>query len=215
MKKIAVLLSIAAGLTLSSMPTYAKSQAKAKAPQSAFVCENGDHATITYLNDNAVELALKYDTTKPKTVRLQRVAGASGEKFSAKKGFFGYGATWHEKGGEANLSYNTKEGAVSVACQSKEDAERPAETETVVFKCENGDRVTVVYMGQKGIELSLEYDVGAPKTVRLKPAKTASGERYSAKKGFFGWGADWHEKNGQALLKYNTEDGMVEVSCEE
>lgn len=213
MKKTVLMLSVAVGLALSSTPSYAKSQPKKKAPQSAFVCENGDQATITYLSEDAVEVSLKYDTTKPKKVRLQRVAGASGERFAASKGFFGWGATWHEKGGEANLSYNTQEGEVSVACQRKEDAERPTKTETVVFKCENGDRATIVYMGKKGIELSLEYDVGAPKTVRLKHAKAASGALYRAKKGFFGWGAQWHEKNGEANLRYNTEDGMVEVIC--
>ena len=51
------------------------------------------------------------------------------------------------------------------------------------------------------------YDVGEPTTARLKSAKSGSGSRFVATKGFFGYGVEWHEKNGEGHLSYKTEDG--------
>ncbi|MDO4434821.1 MAG: MliC family protein [Cardiobacteriaceae bacterium] len=199
-------LGIALGLTLISPNTYAKNS-KNPVRQSAFICENGDTATLRYLDENTVELALKYDNKAPKKVQLKRARSGSGELYRAKKGFFGYGAEWHEKDGEANLTYNTKEGELSMPCQLAEEQERPNHTETGIFECENGDRLRIVYLGQKGIDIALTYDVGEPQTARLKPAKSGSGSRFVTSKGFFGYGAEWHEKKGQGYLSYKDEDG--------
>ena len=87
-------------------------------PSMAFVCENGDIATITHF-DGLIELALKYDVTPPKTVLLPQVQSGSGEAYESYTGFFGYGAQWQQKGALGYLTFNTPEGVVEVACQAQ------------------------------------------------------------------------------------------------
>ncbi len=78
-----------------------------------------------------------------------------------------------------------------------------------VFVCENGMRVRVKYLGNEQIRLSTEG-----RSVVMKRAVSASGERYTADSGLFGNGGEWHQKGGEAVFAF-TEDqgGDVETSC--
>lgn len=85
----------------------------------AFVCENGDTATITQLSDESIELALQYDVTPPKRVELRLAPSGSGERYVADSGFFGFGAEWQQKGNMAHIRFNTDEGLLAMNCQSQ------------------------------------------------------------------------------------------------
>ena len=77
------------------------------------------------------------------------------------------------------------------------------------FDCENGLAVDIRHLGTEQIELRLN-----DKSAVLKNATTASGERYTASKGLYGRGADWHQKGTEAILNFTDPYGnVVETNC--
>ena len=78
-----------------------------------------------------------------------------------------------------------------------------------VFSCENGLSVHVRQLGSGKIELRLD-----DKRAVLSSAVAASGERYTSENGLFGYGAEWHQKGGEAFFGFADAYGnVVETSC--
>lgn len=77
------------------------------------------------------------------------------------------------------------------------------------FSCRNGLSVNVRHMGNDQLELRLD-----DKRAVLKQAVSGSGERYVAKQGLFGRGAEWHQKGNEAIFNFVDPYGnAVETTC--
>ncbi|EGZ45219.1 lipoprotein [Neisseria wadsworthii 9715] len=77
------------------------------------------------------------------------------------------------------------------------------------FTCQNGLSVQVRQLSDSKIELTLD-----DKRAVLTQTRSASGELYTANKGLFGSGAQWHSKGGEAFFSFADPYGnKVETSC--
>lgn len=80
---------------------------------------------------------------------------------------------------------------------------------TKQFSCDNGLTVQTRQLGNNKIELAMEG-----KQAVLTQTRSASGELYTADKGLFGSGAQWHAKGGEAFFSFADPYGnKVETSC--
>lgn len=78
------------------------------------------------------------------------------------------------------------------------------------FSCQNGLSVAVRSINTDSVELRLD-----DKRAVLNAARAASGERYVANTGFFGSGAEWHQKGKSGMLTFKDPYGnLVETSCD-
>lgn len=77
------------------------------------------------------------------------------------------------------------------------------------FSCQNGLTVNVKHLDVNQVELRLD-----DKRAVLKRAVSGSGERYVAKQGLFGRGAEWHQKGNEGHFSFVDPYGnAVETSC--
>lgn len=77
------------------------------------------------------------------------------------------------------------------------------------FVCENGLDVHVNYLNSEQIDLLAGSD-----RATLNRDVSASGERYTTQTGLFGYGGEWHEKNGEAIFSFKNMNGIhVDVVC--
>nr|WP_281168321.1 MliC family protein [Conchiformibius kuhniae] len=73
------------------------------------------------------------------------------------------------------------------------------------YACRTGQGVTVRYLGNSRIALSLNTDRNARAV--LKQTRAASGELYTAGKGLYGKATEWHQKNGEAVFEFRDRYG--------
>ncbi|WLF84761.1 MliC family protein [Moraxella sp. ZY210820] len=71
-----------------------------------FECQNGLTVHVTNLNDDKIQL-----NTQTYSATLTQVPSASGERYTATQGLYGYGGEWHQKGNQAHFSYKGVHGA--------------------------------------------------------------------------------------------------------
>ncbi|MDO4768955.1 MAG: MliC family protein [Brachymonas sp.] len=77
------------------------------------------------------------------------------------------------------------------------------------FSCQNGLTVNIRHLGGDQVELRLDN-----KRAVLKQAVSGSGERYVAKQGLFGRGAEWHQKGNEGHFSFVDPYGnAIETSC--
>lgn len=80
-----------------------------------FSCQNGLSVAVRHLGNDRVELRLD----DKRTVMSAAVSG-SGERYTSHSGLFGTGAEWHQKGGDAALSFKDPYGnAVNTTCSRR------------------------------------------------------------------------------------------------
>lgn len=113
--KLALLTGVVLALTLTGCATKKQTTEENTATQNAsvtqssqahqsvvtkFECNNGLAVTVKTLANDQI-----YLTTQKYTATMALAPAASGERYVATQGLFGYGGEWHQKGNEAVLSY--------------------------------------------------------------------------------------------------------------
>lgn len=98
--------------------------------------------------------------------------------------------------------------------QPQQDTPTPAASNSVpmrTFVCKNGLTVKIQQLSTEQIRLHVNRQA-----VVMDNAVTASGVRYTAKKGLFGGNTEWHEKSGDAVFDYaQMHGGQAETFCRE
>lgn len=74
--------------------------AATNAPVQTYECDNGLTAYVKHINRDQIELSVQ----NHKAI-LSLTPSASGSRYVAEQGLFGYGGQWHSKGQEAHFSY--------------------------------------------------------------------------------------------------------------
>lgn len=69
------------------------------------------------------------------------------------------------------------------------------------YSCRNGMGVTIQYIGNDRIALSLNTDNKARAV--LSQTRAASGELYTAAQGLYGKPTEWHQKAGEAVFAFS------------
>lgn len=81
----------------------------------SFICVNGMSPKVDYINDSQIKLTLEGKTT---TLDIQ--TAASGERYVANNGIFGYGGEWHQKGDMATFKYKNVHGVpAEISCDAE------------------------------------------------------------------------------------------------
>lgn len=80
------------------------------------------------------------------------------------------------------------------------------------FKCRNGTDVTIKYLGNDRIGLSISTDTSAQAV--LTQTRAASGELYTTTNGLYNKATSWHQKAGDAMFSFRDPyNNVVETSC--
>lgn len=74
---------------------------------------------------------------------------------------------------------------------------------TAKFECNNGSTVTAQRISPEQLQLTTQQYRGV---LTLAPA--ASGERFVATQGLFGYGGEWHQKGNDAVFSYKGIHGV-------
>lgn len=90
-------------------------------------------------------------------------------------------------------------------------AQAPAQTATVrQFDCNTGLSVLVKYLNDEQVAVQVQNY-----TATLNIAPAASGSRYVATQGLFGFGGEWHEKGNMGLLSAkNVHGSPIQMTCQ-
>lgn len=90
-------------------------------------------------------------------------------------------------------------------------AQAPAQTATVrQFDCNTGLSVLVKYLNDEQVAVQVQNY-----TATLNIAPAASGSRYVATQGLFGFGGEWHEKGNMGLLSAKNVHGTpIQMTCQ-
>lgn len=80
------------------------------------------------------------------------------------------------------------------------------------FKCRNDMTVTIKYLGNDRIGLSINTD--ASTSAVLSQARAASGELYTGERGLYNKATSWHQKAGEAYFSFRDPyNNLVETTC--
>ena len=80
------------------------------------------------------------------------------------------------------------------------------------FKCRNDMTVTIKYLGNDRIGLSINTDTST--SAVLSQARAASGELYTGERGLYNKATSWHQKAGEAYFSFRDPyNNLVETTC--